>query len=279
MLPRRLEWDALQRYLDDAAKSQPLSAKEERALAERIQEGDVEARAELVMANLRFVIAIARQYQGRWLPIEDLISIGNLGLISAAERFDGTRGVKFISYAVWWIRQALSEQSRIVRLPGNQVDLLRRISEFGEAQYQETASWPAPEHTARALGVPLETVQETLARNQHTLSLDAALGDEEDSASLIDVIADETEEPPDADLARRYLEEEIGTAMGCLDERETEVIGLYYGLAGREAMNLGEIGRKFGLTRERIRQIRDKALNKLRNPARARRLKPYADEL
>ena len=282
MIPREREDDALQLYLADLARSRPLSAEEERALASRISKGDTQARAQLVEANLRFVITIARQYQNRGVALEDLISAGNLGLIAAAERFDGTRGFKFISYAVWWVRQSilqtLKEHSRLVRLPLNRVDLLQRIYRHLDAQHQESSRWPDAGEIAETLGISLGMVKGTLAGGRRAVSLDAAFG-EEDSASLLATIADETEEPPDASLIRTSLQKDIEAALGSLDEREGEIIRLYYGLDGTQSMNLKEIGDKFGLTRERIRQIKEKALRKLRSPRRSRKLMAHADEV
>ena len=281
MIPRDHETDALQLYLADLAQSRPLSAEEERALASRIGRGDAEARAKLVEANLRFVITIARQYRNQGVPLEDLIGAGNLGLIVAAERFDGARGFKFISYAVWWIRQAiqqtLREHSRLVRLPSNRAGLLHRIFQYAVSQYQETCLWPDPEEIAGELGISPEMVKDTLAGGRRILSLDAPL-EEEDTASLLRTVADETEEMPDSALMRHSLQEAIEAALGSLDERESEIIRLYYGLDGTQPVNLKEIGDKFGLSRERIRQIKEKALRKLRHPRRSRRLIPYADE-
>ncbi|MDP6775328.1 MAG: RNA polymerase sigma factor RpoD/SigA [Candidatus Latescibacteria bacterium] len=274
--------DALQRYLSDVAQSQPLSAERERTLASRIRQGDGNARNELVEANLRFVITMALKYQGRGVPLEDLVNVGNIGLITAAERFDGTRGFKFISYAVWWVRQsilqALKEGSRVVRLPSNRVELLRRIYRYANDQHQETSCWPDPEEIAEALDVSLDMVKDTLARGRHTVSLDATFG-EDDTASLMATVADESEEPPDVALMRDSLRDEIGIALESLDGRESQIIRLYYGLGGIQPLNLAEIGVKFGLTRERIRQIKEKALRKLRSPKRSRRLIPYAGEV
>ena len=282
MIPRERESDALQLYLAELAQSRPLCGEEESALAARISKGDAEARAKLVEANLRFVITIARQYRNRGVALEDLISAGNLGLIVAAERFDGARGFKFISYAVWWIRQSiqqtLKEQSRLVRLPANRVDLLNRIFQYAIGQYQETCLWPDPEEIAGELGISPEMVKDTLARGRRILSLDAPL-EEEEAASLLATVADETEETPDSALMRHSLQEEVEAALGSLDERESEIIRLYYGLDGAQSMNLAEIGSKFGLSRERIRQIKEKALRKLRNPKRSRRLIPYVNEV
>lgn len=273
--------DALHRYLEDVATSQPLSSKEEVALAQRIKKGDLKARATLVEANLRFVITVAREYQNQGVPLVDLISAGNVGLITAAERFDETKGFKFISYAVWWIRQSilqtLAEHSRIVRLPLNRVDLLRRISRYTNNRQQETAHRPQEEEIAEELGITVEQVTDTLASGQRILSLDASLG-EGDENSLMEIMPDANQESPDSMAMRNSLEDEIEAALETLDEREEQVIRLYFGIGGNKEMTLEEIGTQFRLTRERVRQIKEKALRKLRHPTRGRKLMPYAEE-
>ena len=273
--------DALHRYLEDVASSQPLSSKEEVALAQRITQGALKARATLVEANLRFVITVARDYQNQGVPLVDLISSGNLGLITAAERFDETKGFKFISYAVWWIRQSilqtLAEHSRIVRLPLNRVDLLRRISRYTNTRQQETSLRPQEEEIADELGLTVEQVMDTLASGQRILSLDATLGEGEDN-SLLEVMPDATQESPDTMAMRNSLEHEIESALETLDEREQQVIRLYFGIGGNRELTLEEIGTQFRLTRERVRQIKEKALRKLRHPTRGRKLMPYAEE-
>ena len=273
--------DALHRYLEEVASSQPLSSKEEVKLASRIHKGDLKARATLVEANLRFVITVAREYQNQGVPLVDLISAGNIGLITAAERFDETKGFKFISYAVWWIRQSilqtLAEHSRVVRLPLNRVDLLRRISRYTSSRQQETSTRPAEEEIAEELGITVEQVMDTLTSGQRVLSLDASLGDDEEN-SLLEIMPDKSQEPPDTMALRNSLEEEITHALSTLDAREQEVIRLYFGLGGGEEMTLEEIGMQFRLTRERVRQIKEKALRKLRHPTRGHKLMPYVDE-
>jgi RNA polymerase primary sigma factor len=272
--------DSLHRYLEDVASSTPLSAAEEVTLAQRIKKGDEEARAQLIEANLRFVITVARDYQNQGVPLVDLISAGNVGLITAAERFDETRGFKFISYAVWWIRQAvlqtLAEHSRVVRLPLNRVDLLRRISRYTNSRQQETSTRPEPEEIAEELGITVEQVRDTLSTGQRVLSLDAKFGDNEEN-SLLEVMPDDNTESPDKMLLENSLTHEIREALGSLDDREQEVIRLYFGLTGQAEMTLEEIGLRFKLTRERIRQIKEKALRKLRHPTRGKRLIPYSD--
>ena len=272
--------DSLQRYLEDVAASEPLTSREEVILARRIRKGDLDARRRLVEANLRFVITVAREYQNQGVPLADLISAGNLGLITAAERFDETRGFKFISYAVWWIRQSilqtLAEHSRVVRLPLNRVDLLRRISRYVNNRQQETSGRPPEEEIAKELGITVEQVVDTLASGQRILSLDMTFGEDEEN-SLLEIMKDENQESPDHLLMKNSLEDEILAALDTLEEREREVIRLYFGLGGDTEMTLEEIGIRFRLTRERVRQIKEKALGKLRHPTRGRKLMPYSD--
>ena len=272
--------DALHHYLEDVASSQPLSSAEEVKLAVRIREGDQKARAKLIEANLRFVITVAYEYQNQGVPLVDLISSGNVGLITAAERFDETRGFKFISYAVWWIRQSilqtLAEHARVVRLPLNRVELLRRISRCKNNQKQEPSTRTAEEEIAEELDIPVEQVTDILTSGQRTLSLDTSLGDGENS--LLEMMPDNSQEPPDAMTLRNTLKDEISSALSTLDEREQKVIRLYFGLGGGTEMTLEEIGKQFRLTRERIRQIKEKALRKLRHPTRGRKLMPYAED-
>lgn len=272
--------DALHHYLEDVASSQPLSSEEEVALAVRIRKGDQDARAKLIEANLRFVITVAYEYQNQGVPLVDLISAGNVGLITAAERFDETRGFKFISYAVWWIRQSilqtLAEHARVVRLPLNRVELLRRISRYKSNQQRETSMRSVEEDIAEELDIPVEQVTDILTSGQRTLSLDTSLGDGENS--LLEMMPDDSQESPDAMALRNTLKAEISSALSTLDEREQKVIRLYFGLGGGAEMTLEEIGKKFRLTRERIRQIKEKALRKLRHPTRGRKLMPYADD-
>jgi RNA polymerase primary sigma factor len=281
MLPLDDDRDSLQRYLEDVSSSSPLSSQEEVALAIRIRKGDMRARAKLVEANLRFVISIALKYQNRGVPLADLISAGNIGLITAAERFDETKGFKFISYAVWWIRQSiqqtLAEHSRVMRLPVNRLDLLRRISRYITAQQQQTSTRPSEEEIANALGVSVEYVVDTLIKGRGIVSLDETFGDD-DKNSLMEIMPDESQESPDSLVMRNSLREDIEEALETLDDREQEVIRLYFGLDGTPKMTLEEIGSKFGLTRERIRQIKEKALGKLRRPTRARKLAHYSEE-
>jgi len=272
--------DSLGSYLAEIASSSPLSAIEEVQLAKEIKQGDEEARNQLVEANLRFVVSVAKEYQNRGVPLADLISAGNMGLITAAERFDEDKGFKFISYAVWWIRQAilqtLAEQSRTVRLPLNKIGLLYKISKASRALQQERADNPNPEEIARQLDVPVNEVKETLMCGRSVRSLDAAFKEEEDQ-SLLDVLPDDRQESPENHVMHGCLRGQIDSALGGLAGREGEILRLYFGLDGEEPMTLDQIGAQFGLTRERVRQIKEKALHRLRHPSRCDQLRTYSN--
>jgi len=275
-------WDmetALGSYLSEIANSTPLSASDEVDLAAKIKMGDEEARNNLVEANLRFVVSVAKEYQNRGVPLADLVSAGNMGLITAAERFDQDKGFKFISYAVWWIRQAilqtLAEQSRTVRLPLNKVGLLYKISKASRAIRQERADEPDLEEVARQLEVSVEEVKETLLSGRSVRSLDAKFQEEEEQ-NLLDVLPDETQESPEMDTIRDCMRDQIENALSGLVNREAEIIRLYFGLSGEEPMTLDQIGSRFRLTRERVRQIKEKALLRLRHPSRSDRLRAYS---
>ena len=271
--------DALGSYLSEIAGSTPLSASDEIELARRIKEGDEEARNDLVEANLRFVVSVAKEYQNRGVPLADLVSAGNMGLITAAERFDENKGFKFISYAVWWIRQAilqtLAEQSRTVRLPLNKVGLLYKISKASRAIRQERADEPEPEEIAQELEVSVDEVKETLLSGRSVRSLDASFQEEEEQ-SLLDVLPDDSQESPEMDVIRDCMRGQIENALSGLVNREAEIIRLYFGLKGEEPMTLDQIGSRFCLTRERVRQIKEKALLRLRHPSRSERLRAYS---
>ena len=266
---------ALVAYCEERAvvTSTPLSREREAELSTRIQQGDLEARDELVEANLRFVIDVAKHYQHRGLSFAELISAGNLGLMTGAERFDGTRGFKFISYAVWWIRQsillALAEQVRTVRLPINRLTMLKKISTVSNRLEQERAEAPDAETIAAALDVPVKEVVETLASAGAVRSLDEAMW-EDDERCLVNVLADPSQKSPDVDVVRESIEEQVEVLLESLDEREQRILHLYYGLNGTEAFTLEQISGLFGVTRERIRQIKQRALIKLRDPSRVR---------
>ena len=271
--------DSLGSYLGDIAHSKPLSAAEEVDLARKIKRGDEGARNRLVEANLRFVVSVAKQYQNRGVPLADLISAGNVGLITAAERFDERKGFKFISYAVWWIRQAilqtLAEQSRTVRLPLNKIGLLYKISKASRMLQQERSDDPNSEEIANELEVSVEEVKETLLCGRAVRSLDATFKEEEDH-SLLDVLADDRQESPESEVMRGCLRGQIDSALGSLLGREAEILKRYFGLDGEEPMTLDQIGARFGLTRERVRQIKEKALHRLRHPSRCDQLRTYS---
>ncbi len=271
--------DSLGSYLGEIASSKPLSSAQEVELAQRIKQGDEAARNELVEANLRFVVGVAKQFQNRGVPLADMISAGNMGLITAAERFDENRGFKFISYAVWWIRQAilqtLAEQSRTVRLPLNKVGLLYKISKASRQLRQQHADNPAPEEIAAALDVSVEEVKETMLCGRSVRSLDATFREEEDH-SLLDVIPDDRQESPEIMVMKGCLRGQIDSVLGGLVNREAEILKLYFGLDGEEPMTLDQIGNRYGLTRERVRQIKEKALDRLRHPSRCDQLRTYS---
>ena len=271
--------DSLGSYLGDIAHSKPLSAAEEVDLARKIKRGDEGARNRLVEANLRFVVSVAKDYQNRGVPLADLISAGNVGLITAAESFDERKGFKFISYAVWWIRQAilqtLAEQSRTVRLPLNKIGLLYKISKASRMLQQERSDDPNSEEIANELEVSVEEVKETLLCGRAVRSLDATFKEEEDH-SLLDVLADDRQESPESEVMRGCLRGQIDSALGSLLGREAEILKRYFGLDGEEPMTLDQIGARFGLTRERVRQIKEKALHRLRHPSRCDQLRTYS---
>ncbi|MEK7175164.1 MAG: RNA polymerase sigma factor RpoD/SigA [Patescibacteria group bacterium] len=261
-----------QRYMQDIADSQPLSSEEEAVLAQRIKLGDHQARNKLTEANLRFVVSIALEYKNKGIPLGDLISAGNMGLITAAERFDETKGVRFISYAVWWVRQSIlltfAEDKGVVRLPLNKHDLIRAIYKFSDRKLTETEQSPTTEEIALGLRQSISSVRDAINASQPTVFMDAA-GDDE--RNLHEILADPNQESPGAIHRRMTLARELKQALDSLrDERESEVIRLYFGLDDNEPKTLEEIGAGFGLTRERIRQIKEKALRKLRHSARAR---------
>lgn len=275
------EESTLRLYFDDIASSKPLSREREVELAARIQDGDMVARDEMVQANLRFVVDVAKKYQNRGLSLSDLISAGNLGLLTAAERFDGTKGYKFISYAVWWIRQSIlqsiAEHARTVRLPLNKVSLLKDISKASRKLGQGRESDPGIEEIAAELDVPADEVLETMLSARAVRSLDEAF-EEDDERSLLNILADSSQETPDADVLRDSARAQLEAVLNGLDDRELRIIRLYFGLDGNEALTLEQIGGLMGLTRERIRQLKERALSKLRHPTRNQTLKTLADE-
>jgi len=271
---------SLDLYLREIGETPLISAAQEVELAKRIKEGDQDALERLTKANLRFVVSVAKQYQNQGLSLADLINEGNIGLIKAAKRFDETRGFKFISYAVWWIRQAilqaLAEQSRIVRLPLNRVGTLHKIGKISSSLEQEYGREPSPSEIARELELSAVEVSDTLKISNSHLSLDAPFSTSEDN-SLMDVLEDEFQPAPDEALLDESLRLEIERALDTLSCREAEVINLYFGLNHEKALTLEEIGARFNLTRERVRQIKEKAIRRLRHASRSKSLRAYLD--
>jgi RNA polymerase primary sigma factor len=272
------ESQSLDKYLQEIGKVDLLTPDEEVELAKRIREGDQLALEKLTKANLRFVVSVAKQYQNQGLSLGDLINEGNLGLIKAAQRFDETRGFKFISYAVWWIRQsilqALAEQSRIVRLPLNRVGSLNKISKTFSELEQKYEREPSPDELAEVLEVSTSEIVDTLKISGRHVSMDAPFVQGEEN-SLLDVLENDSEDTPDSGLMNDSLRREVQRALSTLTPREADVITLYFGLNGEHAMTLEEIGEKFNLTRERVRQIKEKAIRRLRHTSRSKALKPY----
>lgn len=272
------ESQSLDKYLQEIGRVELLDPEEEIELARRIKKGDQKALEKLTKANLRFVVSVAKQYQNQGLSLGDLINEGNLGLIKAAKRFDETRGFKFISYAVWWIRQsilqALAEQSRIVRLPLNRVGALNKIGKAFSTLEQEFEREPSASELAEELDMSLFEVADTLKISGRHLSMDAPFVQGEDNR-LLDVIQDERTPQPDHKLIKESLSKEVERALGTLTEREAEVIRLYFGLGREHSLTLEEIGEKFQLTRERVRQIKEKAIRRLRHTSRSKQLRAY----
>jgi len=268
---------SLDKYLQDIGKEPLITVEEEVELAQRIKKGDKAALEKLVRANLRFVVSVAKQYQNQGLSLSDLINEGNLGLIKAAEKFDETRGFKFISYAVWWIRQsilqALAEQSRIVRLPLNQVGALNRLNKEISKFEQENERAPSIEEVASNLEMPKEKVADTLRVAGKHVSVDAPFQEGEDN-TLLDVLPNTSTPKTDNELMYESSRKEIDRALETLSEREQQIIRMFFGLDGKE-MTLEEIGIKFNLTRERVRQIKEKAIRRLRHVSKNKLLRSY----
>ncbi|HEY6082167.1 MAG TPA: RNA polymerase sigma factor RpoD/SigA [Chitinophagaceae bacterium] len=273
------ESQSLEKYLQEIGKVDLITPEEEVNLAIRIKQGDQPALEKLTKANLRFVVSVAKQYQNQGLSLSDLINEGNLGLIKAAQRFDETRGFKFISYAVWWIRQsilqALAEQSRIVRLPLNKVGLSNKINKAYSQLEQEFEREPSPDELATILEINTEEVEATLGVSARHVSMDAPFIDGEDN-TLLDVLVNPNSISTDSNLAYRdSLHLEVERSLNTLTERQKDVIKLYFGIGIENQLSLEDIGEKFGLTRERVRQIKDKAITKLRTTSRSRLLRNY----
>lgn len=269
---------SLDLYLREIGETPLINAAEEVELAKKIRKGDQKALEKLTKANLRFVVSVAKQYQNQGLSLADLINEGNIGLIKAAKRFDETRGFKFISYAVWWIRQAilqaLAEQSRIVRLPLNRVGTLHKIGKVSSSLQQDLGREPSPIEIAEELSLTESEVSDTLKISNSHLSLDAPFSSSEDN-SLIDILEDEMQPSPDESLLSESLRVEIEKALDTLTPREAEVINLYFGLNHEKPLTLEEIGARFSLTRERVRQIKEKAIRRLRHASRSKALRAY----
>ena len=272
------ETASLDKYLQDIGKEELITADEEVLLAQKIKQGDQQALEKLCKANLRFVVSVAKQYQNQGLSLPDLINEGNLGLIKAAQRFDETRGFKFISYAVWWIRQsilqALAEQSRIVRLPLNQVGSLNKIKKESSRLEQKFERPPSPDEIAEALEIPEYKIYAALKISTRYVSMDAPLTEDEDM-KLIDIFVDDDQPVTDAGLMRESLAREIQRSLSTLTEKERDVVNLYYGIGMNHGLTLEEIGAKFDLTRERVRQIKEKAIRRLKHTSRSKLLKSY----
>ena len=268
---------SLDKYLQEIGREQLLTVEEEVELSQRIRKGDRQALDTLVKSNLRFVVSVAKQYQNQGLTLPDLINEGNVGLIKAAEKFDETRGFKFISYAVWWIRQsilqALAEQSRIVRLPLNQVGSLNKINKALSKFEQENERMPSSEELSEMIDVPKDKIADTLRVSGRHVSVDAPFVEGEDN-SLLDVLVNNDSPSADRGLVNESLNKEIERALSTLAQREREIIKSFFGI-GCQEMTLEEIGERFGLTRERVRQIKEKAIRKLKNNSRSKLLKSY----
>jgi RNA polymerase primary sigma factor len=274
------ETASLEKYLQEIGRLSLISPEEEVELAQQIKAGDKAALDKMTRANLRFVVSVAKQYQNQGLTLPDLINEGNLGLIKAAKKFDETRGFKFISYAVWWIRQsilqALAEQSRIVRLPLNKIGTISKINQVMSRLEQDMERTPSADEIANELDLSLDDVYNSLINNQRHVSMDASLNsDESDDRSLYDTYKENEEGDPDRHLMTESLIQEVQNSLRMLAKRESEILRLYFGLDTNPPHTLEEIGMKFGLTRERVRQIKEKAIRRLKNSSRSSQLRPY----
>tara|TARA_B110000091_G_C13726084_1_gene436899 strand:- start:231 stop:1094 length:864 start_codon:yes stop_codon:yes gene_type:complete len=269
---------SLDKYLQEIGREDLITAEDEVELAQKIKQGDTKALDKLVKANLRFVVSVSKQYQNQGLTLPDLINEGNLGLIKAAQRFDETRGFKFISYAVWWIRQsilqAIAEQARIVRLPLNQVGSLNRINKMFSKLEQEFERTPSPEEIANSLDIEEDKVNEAQKISGRHVSVDAPFREGEDG-TLLDVLSNGNSPNSDITLMNESLQQEIKRSLSTLTDREKDVIILFFGIGIPHPLSLEEIGEKFGLTRERVRQIKEKGVRRLRHVSRSKLLKSY----
>jgi RNA polymerase primary sigma factor len=267
------------KYMSEIAKNELLSAEDEADLARKIRNGDSDALEKLVKSNLRFVVSVAKQYQNQGLPLSDLINEGNLGLIRAANKFDETRGFKFISYAVWWIRQAIMqaivEQSRIIRLPISKVGAYTKITKAFHAFEQEFQREPDVEELMEMLGMTKEEIDDYFRINTSTLSTDYKIGSVEDGGTLGDILQDKTSVTAEDQLMHKTVESQLNTALAQLSERESEIISCYFGLNGKVPMTLEEIGARYDLTRERVRQIKEKCIRQLKESTSPYLLQAY----
>jgi RNA polymerase primary sigma factor len=273
------ETASLDMYLQDIGRVELITADEEVVLAQKIKMGDQKALDKLVKANLRFVVSVSKQYQNQGLSLPDLINEGNMGLIKAAQRFDETRGFKFISYAVWWIRQsilqALAEQSRIVRLPLNKIGAINKINKMYAKLEQQLEREPTADEVSEALDLLPDDIREIMKNQGRHMSMDAPLSSSEDGGSMYELMENKHEAAPDNDLMIESLRAEIERALTALTAREADVVRLYYGLSGGHSHSLEEIGEKFDLTRERVRQIKEKAVRRLKHASRSKFLIGY----
>lgn len=274
------ETASLDKYLQEIGRVELITAEEEVRLAQRIREGDKVALERLTKANLRFVVSVAKQYQNQGMSLPDLINEGNMGLIKAAERFDETRGFKFISYAVWWIRQsilqALAEQARIVRLPLNKIGTINKINRAYSELEQKLERPPSAEEMAEFLDVSVQDVRNSIQNSGRHVSMDAPLvADDESSSSMYDILPNDSLPGPEKGLVIDSLRKDIERSLSTLTSREGDVVRLYFGLNGKHPMTLEEIGERFELTRERVRQIKEKAIRRLKHTSRSRMLKSY----
>ncbi len=274
------ETASLDKYLQEIGRVDLITADEEVRLAQRIREGDKEALERLTKANLRFVVSVAKQYQNQGMSLPDLINEGNMGLIKAAERFDETRGFKFISYAVWWIRQsilqALAEQARIVRLPLNKIGTINKINRAYSELEQRLERPPSAEELAEELEISVNDIRNSLKNNGRHVSMDAPLvADDQSSSSMYDILPNDSLPGPEKNLVLESLRKDIERSLSTLTSREGDVVRLYFGLNGKHPMTLEEIGERFELTRERVRQIKEKAIRRLKHTSRSRMLQSY----
>ncbi len=273
------ETASLDMYLQDIGRVELITAQDEVVLAQKIRAGDQQALDKLVKANLRFVVSVSKQYQNQGLSLPDLINEGNFGLIKAAQRFDETRGFKFISYAVWWIRQsilqALAEQSRIVRLPLNKIGAINKINKTMSKLEQDLEREPSYDELSEVLDLLPQDITDTMRNNSRHLSMDAPLSSNEDGGTMYDLLRNESSQNPDKELMSESLQMEVFRALSTLTEREADVVKLFFGLEGKHAHSLEEIGEKFSLTRERVRQIKEKAVRRLKQGSRSRLLRVY----